>query len=156
MKVQSLLEELALDADHDSLNLVGENDVEYAELTQRMVPPSSSQKMLATRHSEVDNSASSGELMLPMNLFEASSDSSTSSSSSHNSLASSSAARGGGLDVMDLNSSGVDGATSEPISVTINHYDPMTDFMAQDNAHSLPPEITSPVWKPVSFFFALS
>lgn len=156
VKVQNLLEELSLDesaADHDSLNLVGENDVEYAELTQRMVPPSSSQKMLATRNSEVDTTTSSNELMLPINLFEASSDSS-SSSSSHNSLTSSSNIARTNSSVLDttfLNDSTDVNASNDQISVTINNYDPMTDFMAQENsAHSLPPEIASPVWKPVS------
>lgn len=157
VKVQSLLEEISLDetADHDSLNLVGENDVEYAELTQRMVPPSS-QKMTATRNLENENSTANNELTLPVHLFDASSlsDSSTSSSSQTSLTSSSNVARPNSsvLDKSFVNDStdANANASNDQISVTINSYDPMTDFMAQENAHSLPPEVTSPIWKPVS------
>lgn len=88
--IQNLLDDVgSIDENNDgdeSLNLAGENDVEYAELTQRMsFPSASAQKNPTTAHSHqlLENAASeeSSDLML-MNLFDATSHHSGSSSSS--------------------------------------------------------------------------
>lgn len=88
--IQNLLDDVgSIDENNDgdeSLNLAGENDVEYAELTQRMIfPAASAQKNPTTAHSHqlLENAASeeSSDLML-MNLFDATSHHSESSSSS--------------------------------------------------------------------------
>jgi tripartite motif-containing protein 37 len=76
-----LVDNLHLD---DSLNLAGENDVEYAELTQRMIfPLSSNTPQKINSQKQIDSSAatsseeSSSDLMLK-NLFDNSSNSSNS------------------------------------------------------------------------------
>lgn len=91
--IQNLLDDVgSIDENNDdgdeSLNLAGENDVEYAELTQRMIFPATSatqknQQPTAHSHQLLENATSeeSSDLML-MNLFEATSHRSESSSSS--------------------------------------------------------------------------
>jgi hypothetical protein len=89
VKIQNPLDDISSLDDHDngdeSLNLAGENDVEYAELTQRMIFP---QALLTQKpHNALENAASSEESdLMIMNLFEGSgsinSDSALSSSTS--------------------------------------------------------------------------
>ena len=138
--------------DHESLNLAGENDVEYAELTQRMIPPSqkTQQKLESVTSQESDLNllnlfdASSGS---PRNIdAESSSCNSSLSGSSNTSLRPASSV----LPINNLFESS--GATNELTSLNAyaNNFDLPSD-LNQETAHSLPPEIScsSPVWKPV-------
>lgn len=157
-KVQNLLDDVCSIDENDpndleSLNLAGENDVEYAELTQRMIPPSQ-KKLEAAAMEESD-------LML-MNLFEATAASSPgsvgaeSSSCNSSSSSSSSTALRPISSVLQSNNSNLfesSGASNE--LATYNSYANNLDLpseLNQEVAHSLPPEVgcTSPVWKQVS------
>lgn len=78
--IQSFLD----DNDGDeSLNLVGENDVEYAELTQRMIFPSQSVNQHQHLLENASNESSSTDLML-LNLFDGAVAHSDQTSSNHN------------------------------------------------------------------------
>lgn len=158
--IQNLLDDVnSIDENNDgeeSLNLAGENDVEYAELTQRMIfPASASQKSSTTAHTHqiLDNATSeeSSDLML-MNLFDATSQNSESSLSS---TSSSTAQR-----PIQISSSSV----LDNVNETAFHHHGANSSInlpseSQENAaisSSLPPELsrqsasilsTSPVWK---------
>lgn len=68
--------------DHEPLNLAGENDVEYAELTQRMIFPNTPSNV---SHQPLDNATSDSSDLMLMNLFDGASRSESSSSSTHSS-----------------------------------------------------------------------
>lgn len=151
IKVQNLLDDVcSVDendpVDHESLNLAGENDVEYAELTQRMIPPS--QKKLDSTNTE------DSELML-VNLFDATSGSSPESTADTSSRNSSSSSSSNALrpisSVLESNSLFEASGASNHIAA-FNSYANNLDLpshLHQDVAHSLPPDVncTSPVWK---------
>lgn len=156
VKVQNLLDDnCSIDdndpADHESLNLAGENDVEYAELTQRMIPPSQkAQQMMETV--AMDES----DLNL-LHLFDASgsprSTEAESSSCNSSSSGSSSTSLRPASSVLPINNLFESpGASSELASFNAyaNNFN-LPSGLNQEAAHSLPPEIscTSPVWKPV-------
>jgi hypothetical protein len=160
--VQNLLDDVCSvddndQLDHESLNLAGENDVEYAELTQRMIPPS--QKF----QQKSENAATEDSDMMLLNLFDATTGSplgsvgaeSSSCNSSSSSSGSSSTALRPILSVLKSNSSLFNessGASNElaAFNAYANNLDLPTDFN-QEVAHSLPPEVgcVSPVWKQV-------
>lgn len=152
IKVQNLLDDVcSVDdndpADHESLNLAGENDVEYAELTQRMIPPS--QKI--AQNSTIEES----DLML-LNLFDATTGSPGAESSSCNSSSSSSSTATRPISsVLESNGNLFEaaGAANElaAFNAYANNLDIPQEFSAQDAANSLPSEVncTSPVWKQV-------
>lgn len=165
-KGQNLLDDVCSIDDNDaneleSLNLAGENDVEYAELTHRMIPPS--QK---AQHKLDNSSIEDSEVML-LNMFEASSPriaEAESSSCNSSSSGSSSTALRPISSVLASNSNLFDssGASNEIASFNAygNNLDMPSD-LNQEVAHSLPPDVgcASPVWKPVSsshLFFRLS
>lgn len=80
--IQNLLDD---EHNEEPLNLAGENDVEYAELTQRMIfPPSNASTTVATtsHHSLLDNATSDSSDLMLMNLFDGGSSSSSSTHSS--------------------------------------------------------------------------
>jgi hypothetical protein len=88
--IQNLLDDnRSLDDNNDgdeSLNLVGENDVEYAELTQRMIFPNQSTSANHHHHHQLlenGSEESATDLML-MNLFDGAVAHSDQNSSSHN------------------------------------------------------------------------
>lgn len=158
IKIQNLLDDVcSIDdndtADHESLNLAGENDVEYAELTQRMIPPS--QKIL--QNPTIEES----DLML-LNLFDATTGSGAESSSCNSSSSSSSTATRPISSVLESNGNLFDaaGASNElaAFNAYANNLDIPQEFSAQDAAHSLPSEVncTSPVWKQVRVFLQFS
>lgn len=147
--------------------MAGENDVEYAELTQRMIFPNPTPSSSATPHHQILENATSedsSDLML-MNLFDGVSHSESSSSSSIHSS--------GGGHHLRPNSSSVLGKMSETAlhhpSSSINgaNYSSSANLPSSDNnqesaaatvstASSLPHELahhtnnilsTSPVWK---------
>lgn len=156
---QNLLDDVCSIDDNDaneleSLNLAGENDVEYAELTQRMIPPSQKVQPLMEE----------SDLML-LNMFETSSAHSSprvveAESSSCNSSSSSSGSSSTALrpisSVLASNSNLLfdsTGASNELVSFNAygNNLDMPSD-LNQEVAHSLPLDVScaSPVWKPVS------
>lgn len=156
VKIQNMLDDGFIDEndtmERESLNLAGENDVEYAELTQRMTPPS--QK---AQHKSESAAMEESDLNL-LTLFDASSGSprntetessscnSPSSGSSRTSIRPASSV----LPVSNFYESS--GAPNELASLNAyaGNFDLPSD-LNQEAAHSLPPEIscTSPVWKPV-------
>lgn len=155
VKIQNPLDDISsLDDGDESLNLVGENDVEYAELTQRMIFPSAmAQKPL------LENTASSEESdLMIMNLFEASSAAAASAnmndSSSHSSNSSCTAPRISSVlenfETVPSPPSSTTGALAN--SYNSNDYQLPSDLQ-QENAHSLPLPLensascASPVWK---------
>lgn len=157
VKGQNLLDEVCSIDDNDaneleSLNLAGENDVEYAELTHRMIPPSQKTQP------KLDNaSIEESELML-LNMFDVSSTriaEAESSSCNSSSSGSSSTALRPISSVLASNSNLFDssGASNELASFNAygNNLDMPSD-LNQEVAHSLPPDVScaSPVWKPVS------
>lgn len=162
VKIQNLFDDVSSVDDNDnadeSLNLAGENDVEYAELTQRMIFPTPSSSSLSAQksHSQLENAASSEESdLMIMNLFEAS----EGSPSSHSSNSSSTALRPiqsvlESFETVPLSSSSSTtiGALTSNNNNIHDHHMP-SDLHHQETAHSLPPphhEInacTSPVWK---------
>lgn len=157
VKVQNLLDDTCSIDDNDqnemeSLNLAGENDVEYAELTQRMIPPSQKVPL------KVETPTNEDSDIILLNLFHASSPASAeaeSSSCNSSSSGSSSAALRPISSVLDRNSFLDSSGTSNELA-SYNAYANNLDLSSelhQDAAHSLPPEVgcSSPVWKPVSF-----
>lgn len=116
----------------ESLNLAGENDVEYAELTQRMVPPSQKKPDIST--------AEETDLMI-LALFDSQQESSSCNSSSSSRPISS-----------ILDDSNMFDFSSNSIKLNIS------SELNHDIVHSLPPEIVcaSPVWKQVSKLDLLS
>lgn len=145
IKVQNLLDDVcSVDendpGDHESLNLAGENDVEYAELTQRMIPPS--QK--AAQNPTIEES----DLML-LNLFGSSG---AESSSCNSSSSSSSTATRPISSVLESNGNLFEGAAAANELGAYNAYE-----IPQDAAHSLPSDVncTSPVWKQVERIYSL-
>jgi hypothetical protein len=139
IKVQNLLDDVcSVDendpADHESLNLAGENDVEYAELTQRMIPPS--QK--TAQNPTIEES----DLML-LNLFGSSG---AESSSCNSSSSSSSTATRPISSVLESNGNLFEGAAAGAELAAFTAYE-----IPQDAAHSLPSDVncSSPVWKQV-------
>lgn len=153
VKVQNLLDDISIDDNEhnemESLNLAGENDVEYAELTQRMIPPSQKVPLKVETPTTEDS-----ELML-LNLFNASSPASAeaeSSSCNSSSSGSSSTALRPISSVLDRNSF-LDSSGASNELASYNAYANNLDLSSEhDAAHSLPPEVgcSSPVWKPVS------
>ena len=141
IKVQNLLDDVCSvddndQNDHESLNLAGENDVEYAELTQRMIPPS--QKL--AQNTSIEES----DLML-LNLFDAAAESS--SCNSNSSSSSSSTATRPISSVLENGNSYEGAASSEAFTAYANNL----DLPQGAAAHSLPTDVncTSPVWKQV-------
>lgn len=164
IKVQSLLDDAFFVDDndhieHESLNLAGENDVEYAELTQRMIPPS---QKLQKKTETVTMEESDLNLL---NLFNASAASSrnieaeSSSCNSSSSGSSSTFLRPATSVFPNNNLFESSGASNELASFNAyaSNFNLPTD-LNQEAAHSLPTEIScsSPVWKPVSFFSSFS
>lgn len=162
VKVQNLLDDVCSIDDNDqndleSLNLAGENDVEYAELTHRMIPPS--QKI----QQQLENATIEETDLMLLNLFDASSISSPrsaeaeSSSCNSSSSGSSSTALRPISSVLENSNSLFESPGASNELASYNAYANNLDLPAglnQEAAHSLPPEIgcTSPVWKPVSGF----
>jgi len=162
------------DCAEEPLNLAGENDVEYAELTQRMIPPSQKiphnpENASALVEESPSLNQTSEDLML-LNLFDGTSpprsaveNSSSSSSSSGSSLSSSNTASRPMSSVLESNtpfessgaSSSNGGATSALTNFRIYNANNNLDLPADltmENAHSLPPlqdisGCSSPVWK---------
>lgn len=130
IKVQNLLEDVCSidDNDLESLNLAGENDVEYAELTHRMIPPS---------QKKTENLTTEETDMMLLALFESQQESSSCNSSV--SCTSSTALR--------PISSVLENNNTFDLS---NNLDFVSE-LNQEVAHSLPSEIgcASPVWKHV-------
>lgn len=163
VKVQSLLDDVCSIEENDpvdleSLNLAGENDVEYAELTQRMIPPSQKNQN-KMEHPTIEDS----DLML-LNLFDATMstsprnvDAESSSCNSSSSGSSSTALRPISSSVLENNLFESSGASNELTSFNAyaNNLD-LPSELNQEAAHSLPPEVgcQSPVWKPVSADFS--
>ena len=147
IKVQNLLDDVCSvdenDPDHESLNLAGENDVEYVELTQRMIPPS---------HKNHQNVAIEESDLMLLNLFEAASGTSPAESSSCNSSSSSSTAMRPISSVLESNSAFVNSATNSSNELAaFKSYANNFDLPSEDTAHSLQSEVNcaSPVWKQV-------
>lgn len=168
VKVQNLLDDACsiddndLSLDHESLNLVGENDVEYVELTQRMIPPA--EKVQQKLEISDDSHSMSDDLML-LNLFDSSSASNSAPGSIGNdsiaSLSGSSSSTAHRLNVSSvLESNNIFDSTSSSSSSSNNRDNiSITNFnnnnlnlpseLNQEVAHSLPPDVgcTSPIWK---------
>ncbi|CRL01532.1 CLUMA_CG014186, isoform B [Clunio marinus] len=153
VKIQNMLDEhdnCSYDdnegADHESLNLVGENDVEYVELTQRMIPPSQKINNNKSENPPIEDS----DLML-LNLFDASSGSpsnveSSSCNSSSSSCGSSSTALRPISSVLEHNESS--GASND--NAYANNLDLPSSVFNHEVSHSLPSDVggcSSPVWK---------
>lgn len=158
VKVQNLLDDACLFDEHEqneleSLNLAGENDVEYAELTQRMIPPSQKAQQ------RIENPGTEESDFMLMQLFIGSAESGirsneAESSSCNSSASSSSTAPRLVQSVLDHNLLFEStGATNELASSNAygNNLD-LPSELNQESALSLPPGIgcTSPVWKQVS------
>lgn len=158
IKIQNLLDDMSSIDDNDnadeSLNLVGENDVEYAELTQRMVfPPSAA---LQKAQIQADNATSSEESdLMILNLFEAATNSEN--SSTHSSSSSNTAALRPISSVLDnfetvpSSNLGALNSSNHKINNNNNNNLPSSESHEDETAHSLPSEIqmgcASPVWK---------
>lgn len=155
--IQNLLDDVSSidDTDHneESLNLAGENDVEYAELTQRMIFPS---VVVQKAQNQLENVESSDSDLMIMNLFEGSSE----SSSSHSSNSSTSTTHRPITSVLEsietVPSSSIIGALNSSSSNNNNHHNSISNNFSSDlhqdtaSGHSLPmQEVTcaSPVWK---------
>lgn len=157
IKVQNLLDDaFSVDDndpnDNESLNLAGENDVEYAELTQRMIPPS--QKM----QQKYENVAIEDSDLMLLNLFDAKSGSphgsagAESSSCNSSSTGSSSTALRPISSVLDNNNLFESSGASNELAAFNSYANNLDQPSEQEAAYSLPPEVncTSPVWKQVS------
>lgn len=155
VKIQNLLDDVSSidDNEHndESLNLAGENDVEYAELTQRMIFPAVVQKA----QNQLDNVETSESDLMIMNLFEASSNCESSSSHSSNSSATALRPITSVLDSIEtVPSSTIIGALTSNISKNSISNNLSSDLHQESaSGHSLPTPIhenntcASPVWK---------
>ncbi|KAL7041942.1 hypothetical protein ACKWTF_000966 [Chironomus riparius] len=155
VKIQNLLDDVSSidDNEHneESLNLAGENDVEYAELTQRMIFPATVQKA----QNQLDNVETSESDLMIMNLFEASSNCESTSSHSSNSSATALRPITSVLDSIEtVPSSTIIGALASNISKNSISNNLSSDLHPESSSgHSLPTPIhesntcASPVWK---------
>lgn len=148
--------------DDEPLNLAGENDVEYAELTQRMIFPNTPSNV---SHQLLDNATSDSSDLMLMNLFDGHSESSSSSTHSTNlstAIASRPVTSTSVLEKMNetaLHHSSLNGANTNSSSTNL----PSLDVSSNHDNNSLSHELTthhasilstSPVWKTqVSTFF---
>lgn len=155
VKIQNLLDDVSSidDNEHndESLNLAGENDVEYAELTQRMIFPAVMQKA----QNQLDNAETSESDLMIMNLFDAASNCETSSSHSSNSSATALRPITSVLDSIETVPSSIIGALTSNISKNSISNNLSSDLHPESSSsgHSLPTPIhesntcASPVWK---------
>lgn len=153
VKIQNLFDDVSSTDDNDnneeSLNLAGENDVEYAELTQRMIFPSTAQKA----PTQLEAAESSESDLMIMNLFDGSSSAtSVSSASTNSSNASATALLRPITSVLDIETVPIGALTSNISNSSISNNLSTEQEATAASGHSLPISLqeatcASPVWK---------